>query len=186
MVPFEKIADGVNMGLLQQQLADNPQLWGEHGARKDAEGSPHSEMIDIWARYNRRDLVTSDIAAEHESVWYPGSLLIPEVRRISYALMSLVEGERLGGVLLTKTPAGGKIDRHVDGGWHAEYYTKYYVAVKSEPGTQFYFEADGKLLSIEASTGDIYRFRNDIPHGVFNCSEADRIAMVVCIRHTNT
>lgn len=84
----------------------------------------------------------------------------------------------LGGILITRVPPGGEIKPHVDAGWHAGYFSKFYVAVQNEPGAVFGWD-DGE---IHAKTGEAYWFRNDVPHWVRNDSGADRIAMIVCIR----
>jgi hypothetical protein len=178
MNSFLKIAHGIDMLPLQLALQKKPHLWGQHGARKYAEASPHLAMTDIWVRYNHIDNLGPNFNDEHDSVWYPAINDLPQVRPIVMGLMARVEGERLGGVLITKIPPGGSIAPHVDGGWHAGYYEKYYVAVKNDPGAVFGFP-DG---DIHANTGDVYWFRNDIPHWVNNDSSDERIAMIACIK----
>lgn len=185
MQNFLKVAEGVDVLPLQLALQRQPELFGRHGQRQYVAGSPHAGMTDIWVRYNdcrpfEQSGDWSRFNHEHDAVWYPESAFIPQVRPIVFCLMARVEGERLGGVLITKIPPGGKIDSHVDGGWHAGYYDKYYVAVKSPDGSLFGFP-DGE---IRAKDGDVYWFRNDVPHWVENNSNDDRIAMIVCIKHT--
>ena len=75
-------------------------------------------------------------------------------------------------------PAGGEITPHVDGGWHAANYRKYYVAIKNEPGSVFGFECG----DIAANAGEVWEFDNSLPHWVNNHSESERIAMIVCIK----
>lgn len=154
-------------------------LWDEYNARRTFNGSPHSEMVDIWARFG--DVSGGDystLSKEHDSVWYPSANLIPDIKNIAFSLMNLVRGERLGGVLITKLPAGGKIAPHSDSGWHAEYYEKFYVAIDNPDGSYFCFEND----KIDAKSGECYWFRNDVLHWVENNSGRDRIAMIVCIK----
>jgi hypothetical protein len=181
MQNFLKIADGINVLPLQMALVRQPELFGTRTARRDGYSSPHALMSDIWVRYNafenfQRDPVTFN--DEHDSVWYPEAAKIPEARQIAMGLMSLVGGERLGGVLITKIPPGGKIAPHVDRGWHAEYYEKYYVPIQNDEGAIFGFE-DGV---IHARPGEAYWFYNGNLHWVENNSARDRIAMIVCIR----
>jgi len=179
---FLKIADGINVLPLQMALIRQPELFGTRTARKDGyEESPHLQMSDIWVRYNHPDNLAKGMAefnAEHDSVWYPEAAKIPEVRAIVMGLMSLVGGERLGGVLITKIPPGGRIAPHVDRGWHAEYYDKYYVPIQNDEGAIFGFE-DGV---IKGRPGEAYWFYNGNPHWVENNSDRDRIALIVCIR----
>jgi hypothetical protein len=177
-----RIASGVAVAQLAAAINRQPWLFGQHGLRAYTADSPHQKMTDIWVRYNDiNHLDTADPAgfhAEHESVWYPEYYALPQLRPIIFDLMSFVEGERLGGVLVTKLPAGGRIERHVDGGWHASYYDKFYVAVQNEKGATFNFEG----ACIDPNPGDVYWFDNSKPHWVINDSEQDRIALIVCIK----
>lgn len=182
MQNFLKIAENLNVLPLQMALVRQPELFGRRSARKDGyEGSPHLAMSDIWVRYNHPDNLAAGMAAfnaEHDSVWYPEAAYIPEVRPICMHLMALVGGERLGGVLITKIPPGGSIAPHVDGGWHAEYYDKYYVPIQNDDGAVFGFE-DGVIAP---RLGEAYWFHNGRPHWVENNSQMDRISLIVCIR----
>lgn len=175
---FLKIAEGVNVLPLRMALIRQPELFGKNNERATAYKSPHKNMTDIWVRYNDLKNYGEGFNNEHDSVWYPDSALIPQVRDIVFWLMSLVNGERLGGVLITKLPAGGKIASHVDTGWHAEYYDKYYIPIQNDDGAIFGFE-DGV---IKPRIGDVYWFKNSNPHWVENNSSIDRIALIVCIR----
>jgi hypothetical protein len=178
---FLKIADGIDVGPLRLALVRQPELFGIHSLRSDFYASPHSQMTDVWVRYNHIENLKDGHEAfngPHESVWYPEADLIPDVFPIAFGLMQLVRGERLGGVLVTKIPPGGKIAPHSDKGWHAEYYDKYFVPIQSDPGAVFGFE-DGV---INATPGEAYWFRNDGLHWVENNSTRDRIALIVCIK----
>lgn len=182
MRSFLKIADGVDVVPLQLELARNADLFGRFGERQYAAGTPHAGMTDIWVRYNdRRPFEESGdfsrINDSHESVWYPDSVKLPSARRIAMQVMAHVGGERLGGVLITKLPPLGVIDPHTDAGWHAEKYDKFYVAVQGGPGATFGFP-EGE---IQARDGDVWWFRNDVPHWVRNDASGDRIAMIVCV-----
>jgi hypothetical protein len=182
MQNFLKIAENINVLPLQIALIRQPSLFGRRTARKDGyEGSPHLSMTDIWVRYNHWDNLSKGMDAfngEHDSVWYPEAAYIPEVRPICMHLMAITSGERLGGVLITKVPPGGKIAPHVDRGWHAEYYDKYYVPIQNDEGAVFGFE-DGV---IRPQLGEAYWFYNGNSHWVENNSQRDRIALIVCIR----
>lgn len=168
---FIKICEGIETSDLIDSLNKNPQLWDQNPQRRIFEGSPHSQMQDIWVRFGK-----GDVSGPHDSVWYECADLLPGAKKISLGLMSEVDGERLGGVLITKLPPGCEIFPHIDQGWHAEYYEKFYVALTS-PGV-FGFE-DGNIIS---SPGDCYLFRNDRLHWVKNTGTEDRLTMIVCIK----
>jgi quercetin dioxygenase-like cupin family protein len=185
MQNFLKIADRVDVLPLQLALQRQPELFGRRGQRQYVPNSPHVGMTDIWVRYNdcrpfEQSGSWSKFNDPHDAVWYPESAAIPEVRPLVFDLMARVQGERLGGVLITKLPPGGRIESHVDSGWHAGYYDKYYVAVKA-PSKSYFGFPDGQ---IDGRDGDVYWFRNDVPHWVVNDSDDERISMIVCIKHT--
>lgn len=179
MRSFIKVAESLDVDLIVKSLSNNPQLWDQYNQRRTHPGSPHSHMVDIWARFGDvSDGDFSKLHGVHDSVWYPCIDLLDGVKDIAFKLMSLVDGERLGGILITKLPAGESISPHVDQGWHAEYYEKFYIALHNEPGSIFGFE-DGE---IKANSGDCYLFRNDRLHWVNNDSNSDRLSMIVCIK----
>lgn len=179
---FSKLLLGVNVLPLQAALLRQPWLFGQHRGRAEAYKSPHKSMTDIWVRYNALENFDPEnprnFNNEHDSVWYPAFYSLPQIREIIFPLMHAVEGERLGGVLITKLAPGGRIDRHVDAGWHAEYYDKFYVPILNDAGAVFGWD-DGVIAP---ALGDVYWFRNDLPHWVENNSARERIALIVCIR----
>lgn len=170
---FLKIASGVDISQLKLELKRHPDIWDRNTARKDHPDSPHRQMKDIWVRYS----ATPELHGPHISEWYDESYQIPSVRKIALQLMSFVEGEQLGGILITRLPPGGRIEPHTDKGWHAEFYEKYYIPVHNKEGAKFCF-GDGEINPEE---GDVYWFDNSLTHWVENNSTEDRIAMIVCI-----
>jgi hypothetical protein len=113
----------------------------------------------------------------HDSVWYPECDVLP-VRDIVYPLMAAVRGERLGGVLITRIPPGQQCKPHTDPGWHARYYDKFAVQIKSAPGQCFHFHGE----SLAAEPGEVYWFDNAHTHWVTNDSTEERITLIVCIK----
>ena len=167
----------VDISALKAQLQDQS-LYGKYNFRREFYASPHTSMTDIWVRYNKPEAIGEHFNDEHSSIWYPVIEQIPAVLPIVMQLMKALDGERLGGVLITKLPPGGKIESHIDSGWHAGYYDKFYVAVQNGEGSVFGFP-DGE---IKAKEGEVWQFDNSVPHWVENNSDTDRISMIVCIR----
>lgn len=180
MKNFLKIAEGLDVMPLLLSIQRQPDLWDRHKERKEVEGGPHSGMSDIWIRYNDiskcNDL--SKFNDPHDPRWYSAYYQLPELRTIIFGLMSRVEGERLGGVLITKIPKGGRIEPHKDDGWHVQYYDKFYVSLQSKEGANFHCEDE----VINPKQGDVYWFDNRREHWVENNSDDDRITLIVCIR----
>ena len=176
------LSNGFDVTGIVSSIARHPELWNEHTARTQDDFSPHSSLDDIWLRYNDFDNYNDDRESfnnEHDSVWYPSSDLIP-VKQIVMQVMAMVGGERLGGVLITRIPPGGKCAPHVDGGWHAGYYEKFAIQLEGTLDQAFHFEGE----SFSALPGDLYTFDNSKLHWVENNSDANRMTMIICIKRS--
>lgn len=174
---FQRLACRFDVAALGAALARQPELFGAHHQR-GGDGSPHRAMTDIWVRYNAIEHFGPHFNDEHDAVWYPARTCLPELDPIVFGLMATVQGERLGGILITQLPVGGVIAPHVDAGWHADYYEKFYIAIDNPPGALFRFpEGD-----IEAANGECWWFDNSVPHSVVNHGDSARIALIICIR----
>lgn len=177
------VARSANVEPIVQEILRQPWLWNEHTVRTENPSSPHHGLDDIWVRYNPLRNFTPDGGAaafnqEHEAEWYPPYYALPSLRPLVFDLMRRVEGERLGGVLITRIPPGAMCKPHRDDGWHAKHYDKYAVQLQSAPGQAFCF-GDGEL---EAEPGDVYWFNNLEEHWVKNPTNQDRMTLIVCIR----
>jgi hypothetical protein len=168
------LSSGVNVAPMLWALHEHPELWDENRARTRDAGSPHHELHDIWARYAAPGV---DASKPHEAVWYPCANLLP-VRELVYPLMSVLHGDQLGGVLITKIPPGKSCKPHSDPGWHARHYQKFALQIQSHPKQAFHFESQ----SLVTKPGDLFWFDNQYTHWVTNDSDQDRITMIVCIR----
>lgn len=173
MEKIKKIAVGFDVLAMQLALSVNPQLWNVDGMRT-VNTSPHREIDDIWARY----AADASQAGPHESVWYPAADVLP-VRDLVFQLMYMVKGERLGGVLITRIPAGKQVYPHIDRpAWHAEYYDKFAIQIASAPGQKFCFDGE----ELETEPGDVFWFDNGFSHWVTNDTPHDRVTMICCIK----
>jgi hypothetical protein len=187
MKHFQHIASDVDVAPLMLQIEAQPELWDAHRMRKDSPGTPHSRMSDIWIRYN--DIARFDptnpaaFNGEHIPIWYPAWRALPALRPLVLDLMAHVQGEMLGGVLITRIPPGEGIDRHADNSWHVRQYPdKFYLSLQSAPGANFVCSHNGVEETLCPTTGDIWMFDNRKEHWVENKSNVDRITLIVCIR----
>lgn len=170
---IQKIASNVPVAPLLWALQSNEHLWNKNTERTASVSSPHHGLDDIWARY----AADAKSNGEHDSVWYP-SEITEHVKAIVYPLMQFVQGDRLGGVLITRIKAGKECRPHQDNGWHARYYKKFGVQIQSAPGQKFCFDNE----ELETMPGDVFMFKNEFMHWVKNDTPHDRITMIVCIK----
>lgn len=186
MQHFQLIDSGIDVAPLLGQLEANPDLWNANDWRKTRPYTAHADMTDIWIRYNaieRLDLSNPlEFNKEHVPVWYPAWERLSALHPIIFNLMAQVQGEMIGGVLITKIPSGQGLKPHVDTGWHVEYYDKFYLSVKSEEGSHFCCDHDGTLEKLNPKPGEIWLFDNRQNHWVENDSNSDRITVIMCIR----
>lgn len=170
---IRKVREGMNVAPLWWALAEHPELWNQTDDRTTPPTSPHFGLSDVYIRYGANPLDREN----HESIWYPAAAVLP-VRDLIYELMFNVKAERLGGVLITKIPAGMQCKPHKDGGWHAGYYEKFGIQIASAPGQAFCFEGE----SLETKPGDVFWFDNSHTHWVTNDTPHDRITLIVTLK----
>lgn len=177
--PIQSLGVALEVSELVRQIEANPDVWNRHKTRLYG---PHSKVSDIWIRYNAFEnfVDRETFNGPHESVWYPVTSQLPAAKRVAFDVMHIVQGERLGGVLITKIPPGEKVQPHIDRGWHAEHYEKFAVQLKSAPRQAFCFEA----AHLSAEIGELYTFDNSKPHWVLNDSSEDRMTLIICIRRS--
>lgn len=176
MSKIKLLASGINVHPILWALQSHPELWDQNAARTENPDSPHYGLSDIWARYAAPGV---NGAEPHESVWYPNADLLP-IKDLVYSIMGAVQGDQLGGVLITKIPPGKQCRPHVDNGWHAQHYEKFGLQIQSSPGQAFCFDDE----QLETKPGDLFTFDNSYNHWVTNDTPYDRITMIVCIRRT--
>lgn len=189
MTHFPLVAHSLDVGPLVAQIDAQPGLWGQFGARTATNTFKRSD--DIWVRYNDIGKFPDSMKGfndEHLPVWYPAWRLLPALRPIVFGLLSHLQGEVLGGVLITRVPPGGSIKRHADSGWHVDYYDKYYVCLRNPLEAPFsVLGDDGRVETLQPTPGDVHYFDNRRPHWVDNASETEeRMTLIVCIHRENT
>lgn len=178
---FELIHTGLDVAPILAELDAAPELWNENDDRTTRWGSPHAESADIWLRYFPRDKLRSDadFDAEGRCEFYPAWQRLPSLQRVVWALMSTLRASELGGCLLTKLPAGGRIFPHADDSWHAKYFNrKVYGVLRSNPWC--INRCEDEAVSFRA--GELWSFVNTVRHSVENGGPDERIAAIFCFR----
>lgn len=177
---YIKIAEGLNVDQINKEIEANPHVWNSVKDRTENPTSPHREVDDIWVRYSDLERFRSEEKYEpFIPRWYDVAEDLPSIVDFSFLMMSAVEGENLGAVLVTKIPAGGKVYPHVDTGWHVEFHDKFYLHLESNDGVEFCW-SDGQ--KIKPKKGDLYWLDNTKEHWVNNNGNTDRTTLIVCIK----
>ena len=172
---IKQLRSGIDVSHIYWTLLANPQLWNQNTERTKDETSPHFGLDDIWARFGDAKRATD--GAPHDSFWYPAADILG-IKELCLDVMREYGGVELGGVLITRIPAGKTCKPHTDPGWHARRYQKYALQITSAPGQRFHFDD----ASLETKPGDLYWFDNQYTHWVTNDTPYERVTMIICIR----
>lgn len=188
---FQKIAEGVNVAGVVQELHQHDYLWNGHKFRTTYEGTPHVDVDDIWLRFSPEEkLNTQDVTEVLNDtggiVWYPPRLVLPSLKPIVLDLMRMMNGYELGRLLITRIVPGGRILPHADVA--GEYVNlgdvqRYHVVLQGHPGSFFACgEADKRGETVQMLTGEVWWFDAHSLHEVHNRSDDDRIHLLVDMR----
>jgi len=180
---FLQIADHVDVTPLLLAIQRQSSLWNQHRLRTMHPHSPHGEVDDIWIRFNdvteyEKTEDSGSIIDDHESMWYPPALVLPQVRPLVFGLMTRVEGERLGRVLITRLAPGNRIAPHADGGSPATYYERFHVSLQCPQEALFRTGDD----CVYMPPGTCWWFNNTEEHEIWNDGTYDRITLIIDIR----
>ena len=175
MEKIKLISQGANVAPIYWAILNHPELWNQNNARTKDKTSPHYDLDDIWPRFGEFEYAKNGLP--HDSKWYESADILG-IKPFVYDLFRAVEGVELGGVLITRIPAGKECKPHQDPGWHAKRYEKFGVQITSAPGQKFCFDN----AELETKPGDVFWFDNQYTHWVTNPTPYDRITMIVCIR----
>lgn len=174
---FQCLATSVDTIPLLNAIMRNPDLWNQNTLRTTHPGTVHSQVDDIWLRFN--DVNNPDeVIDDTECINYPAWYVLPQARDLIFNLMRRVEGERLGRVLVTRLAPGCKIDPHEDHGAPATYYDRFHIVLNSAPGCLFRAGDETSQMAV----GSVWWFDNKQEHEVINNSRDDRIHLIVDIR----
>ena len=183
---FQCLAQGLNVTPLLAALVRRPELWHEDTYMRDYPQGPFGETDSILLRFPVKSVKETEQEVkdhlskydQHENIDYPAFKALPEARPLVFGLMGLVQGERLGRVIINRIKPGGVIFPHVDTKSHTDYYTRYHAVIKSQPGVVFR-AGDEKVYM---APGELWWFDNTEEHEVLNNSGDDRIHMVIDVR----
>lgn len=189
MKNFLQIADGIDTRPLLLALARRPEVWREDTYLRSYPQGPFGAIDSVILRFPVRTVHETEEALRahveanpdqivHECVDQPVFARLPEARPLIFGLMAMVQGERLGRVLINRINPDGRIDPHADTPIHADYWRRFHIVLQSKPPV--YFRCGAELCYMPQGTA--YWFNNKLEHEVRNDSDLERIHMVVDIR----
>lgn len=177
MKNFLKIAEGLPTRPLLAAIYTQD-LWDKNTLRTTHPGSPHTQVNDIWLKFQEVADDATKVVDEHETVFYDAWFKLPAAQTLALDLMRFVGGSRLGRVLITRLAPGKQIAPHEDGGSCASYYKRFHIMLQNQQGSLF----DCGDESVYMAPGEAWWFDNKTVHAVVNNSADDRITMIVDIR----
>jgi hypothetical protein len=178
---FHLLGSGIDVSGLNLELYRQPSLWNQHNARTDGPGS-FTGTDDIWIRFRPFGELTSSIAYTEPFAlaFYDAWDLLPHLRPIVFGLMARCEAVHLGGILITRVPAGKRVAPHDDKGrWHSEHFkTKAYVPLMTNPAC--YNTCGDERVTMDV--GSAWLFDNLEVHSTVNDGDTDRVTLIVSMR----
>jgi hypothetical protein len=178
---FLQVAAGIEVLPLVASLYRQPELWNAHTARTGGIGS-FTDTDDIWLRFrDPAELTSREAYAEpHVPVFYPAWHALPHLRPIVFGLMARLEAVALGGVLITRVPAGKQVAPHDDRGrWHPEWFTtKVYIPLASNDRCVSWCADERVVMAV----GSAWVFDNLKVHSTINDGDSDRVTLIVSLR----
>ena len=179
---FRLIYAGLDVSPVLAELAAVPE-WGLFAERKERDGTAHGAITaDLWIRYFPREALqeTADYNRPGECVFYPVWDRLPSMHPLVWSLVASQKSVELGGILCTRLPPGGRIERHSDAGaWHAERYNcKCYVVLEANARCVVECDGDEEVFRV----GEIFELNNLRPHSMENGGTTQRTTLIVCMR----
>lgn len=170
---FYQLANNIRVLPLMAAIARQPDLWNQDKCRQEFDDSPHTQVDDILLRFGETDgdsLEATDRVAMTR---------LPDVKSEILNIMRVIQGTRLGRVIITRLEPGKKILSHADiKGKYTEYYTRYHLVLQGMPGSLFTCGDE----TVNMLTGELWWFDQHAEHSVTNNSKDDRVHMLIDVR----
>lgn len=103
---------------------------------------------------------------------------LPEVVPFVFGLMSAMQGERLGSILLTRVKPGFFIQLHTDMVGMEKYYDRFHIVVNANKHCFFTCGEETTVMQ----PGEVWWFDHTKPHSISNDGDSDRIHLIVDIK----
>lgn len=166
------ILDNIEVTSLLAELESNP-IWKEDSFYKTHEVEIFKDIDCITLRYANEGSQENKDSQVYKQ--------FPSIKSAVFEIMTLVQGERLGGVMVNKIPPNGVIPLHTDGLPSEMYYHRFHLVLSTNDGV---ITTVGDSV-LDMKVGQLWWFDNSVPHTIVNTGDTDRIHLVVDIRIPN-
>ena len=183
---FFRLAQGVQVDAIMNELIRQPELWNQHTWRTTYENTPHGQVDDIWLRYSDPERTqdpgdTSQVQNDTGAVWYPGVRALPAIKPVILNLLRTVDAYALERLMISRIAPGKGILPHSDnvGAYvHLGDIARYHVVLRGFPGSVFKCGDE----AVNMLTGEVWWFNAHLEHEVINNSAEDRIHLMADVR----
>lgn len=171
---FELVASHLDVEPLLDRLEQMPELWEQIIIRQNFYESPHKNTETIFVRGPLRftpEKYLMDIGSyDYAPMEALSDVLIP----IMQPVLQKLKVSQLGRVLIVKLHPEGHIDEHVDEGKYADYFSRFHIAVKTNPDATLTVGGD----TMHFEQGSAYWFNHKLAHSGDNKGNEDRIHII--------
>lgn len=178
MSNFLKLDYAPNIAPVVELLSRTPDIWVWDRFLKEHPVPVFREVDTVYLRFPDKDpwLGKKAEADPFECFDQPGFL--PEFRPLVYGLMTHLQGERLGRVIINRMGVGARILPHSDTNGELPYYDRFHIVLASNDSVLF--RAADERVNMKA--GDVWWFDNSKEHEVVNHGNTPRIHLIADIR----
>ena len=185
---FRHIVSGIDVTSIVKQLEAYPEAWEADRYWKHHPLPTFREVDSVILRFPHKApyqfrTLRNQAAYNEKHDWkecfdQPIYAAFPAVRSVVTKLMAMVNGERLGRVMINRLPPGCSIPPHTDIAPELKYYDRYHVALRTNAKTTLSIGADHCYIPV----GDVWWFENAAEHYARNTGDTDRWHLIVDIR----
>lgn len=171
---FHRIAAGLPVQELCDQIAALPWLWNESQVRQDFPGSAHHSTQCIFAR-GPRAFTFAEYMDNTDAFNYPAlDLLASGLEPLLAPLLTDIGATQLGYVLIVRLKPGGHIEEHIDEGVYADHYSRFHVALETAPGATLTVGGEVQHMA----RGEAWWFNHKRPHAGDNLDSTWRTHLI--------
>jgi hypothetical protein len=167
---FAQLTGKVDTKPLLTALEQNANLWNIIDFRKRTPIT-HDEVDDIILRF---DDITRYSGGMDCVNYLPYKQLCPAVEQALSAVKHMVNGDKIGRLVITRISPGKGVKPHIDTDRASQHYRRYHLCLYGVEGNTF--TAGDETVTMR--TGEVWWFDNTITHHCMNTGSEDRIHLI--------